>query len=399
MSKKSTPVAASIFQHLPPRVRVWLPAGAWMENDGSIIQPGERQVHLPTLDVPKRRHRNNASLTGTFGSPNQITRHWHNVRNLLRERLSRYLRLFELPSADDIRALADQVEHLTQLIDSSHQSLGRQLKSHTRERDHSATTLAQTQHRLDQAKAQATLASLVPPLAHDLGAPVGNANLAANVLRLRLQAFSAKVHQGDLRRSELEEFLSQLDQGLQIIETAGSRIAEITASLKHLSIDQASGRRRLFTLEDLVNDVLTTLHPSLRKASVQVETRLVGAPAMHSYPGFLGQILINLLQNALTHAFSERKGGKIQINADAAAPGWVQLVLSDDGVGMTPRVLQQVFTPFFTTRINEGGSGVGLAYSKRLLETRLGGSINVSSEPQRGTRFVIDIPCDAPDLI
>lgn len=326
----------------------------------------------------------------------QPVSHWYHLGRMVRERLARYLPLLDLPSASDIQALADRVERLGRHLDANQRAQARELQARTLELQQRTATLAATRAQLEQANALATLAGMVPALAHDLSAPVGNANLATNTLQLRLQDFQAKVRSGELRRSDLDAFLDQLNLGLRALETAGSHIAELTNSLKHLSIDHASGRRRNFALGELVNEVLTMLGPSLRKASVRVEKDLDDTPEMNSYPGYLEQILINLLQNALLHAFAGRSGGTIQIMTRAATPGWVRILVSDDGVGMGEKVLAHLFTPFFTTRAHDGGSGLGLAYAKYLLENRLGGSITVTSRPGQGSHFVLDLPCAAP---
>lgn len=329
-------------------------------------------------------------------SPNRLVRHWHQLERLLKERIARSLSLFAVPSKEDVLTLTRRIDKLGQIVNTSQRALTQKLKDRTVELEQNSATLQETRSRLDKANTLATLASVIPALVHDMSAPVGNSNLAAATLHAGLEDFRVKLGRGELRRSDLDDFLNQLTQGLRIIETAGVRIGELTESLKHLSIDQASGRRRSFKLEDLVNEVLTTLAPTLRKTTFIVEQEIECLRPLNSYPGALGQILINLLQNAMLHAFKGRTHGTIRIVAKSISEDRVRIELFDDGIGLSDEVRSKIFTPFFTTRPEEGGSGVGLAYSKRLLENTLGGSIAVASAPQSGTCFVVEIPVDAP---
>lgn len=329
-------------------------------------------------------------------SPNRLVRHLHQLERLLKDRIARSLNLLAVPSNEDVLTLTRRIDKLGQVVKSSQRALAQKLKDRTAELEQNWATLQETRYRLDKANALATLASVIPALVHDMCTPVGNSNLATAALQAGLEDFRVKLARGELRRSDLDDFLNQLTQGLRIIETAGVRIGELTESLKHLSIDQASGRRRSFYLADLVDEVLITLAPTLRKTTFIVEQKIEFLRPLDSYPGALGQILINLLQNAILHAFAGRTHGTIRITARPISEDRVRIEFSDDGIGLSSEVRANIFVPFFSTRSEHGGSGVGLSYSKRLLETTLGGSIAVSSTPQAGTSFVMDIPVDAP---
>ncbi|KAH2822141.1 hypothetical protein KXV85_002403, partial [Aspergillus fumigatus] len=78
------------------------------------------------------------------------------------------------------------------------------------------------------------------------------------------------------------------------------------------------------------------------------------------YPGSYGQILTNLFLNAANHAFAGGRSGSISISARPRGQDDVEIIFADNGAGMTPDVQRQAFDPFFTTRRNEGGTGLGL---------------------------------------
>ena len=116
-------------------------------------------------------------------------------------------------------------------------------------------------------------------------------------------------------------------------------------------------------------------------------------------PDKVRQVLLNLVHNAL-HAFQADRG-RVQITArkgQLAGPGGatleaLELVVEDDGPGITPDVLEKLFIPFFTTR--DQGTGLGLAISRRLVEAH-GGEVAVRSPPGRGATFTLRIPSEMP---
>ena len=106
--------------------------------------------------------------------------------------------------------------------------------------------------------------------------------------------------------------------------------------------------------------------------------------------GHFRQVLMNLLINA-AEAVSD-KGGQIQIHARRSRKGRPLLSVRDNGAGIAPEDISQIFDPFYTTK--KEGSGLGLSIVHRLLEA-CGGGVSVRSEPELGTEFLLSLPaCD-----
>jgi signal transduction histidine kinase len=170
------------------------------------------------------------------------------------------------------------------------------------------------------------------------------------------------------------------------------------ASFKQVAVDQTSEQRRPFLLDRVVSDNVAALMPSLGRIQVQVVQAIPADIRCDSFPGPLGQILTNLVQNAAVHGFDGKAEGHIQISANTHGDQ-VELVVDDDGVGMDSKVLMHVFDPFFTTRLGKGGSGLGLSVSYRIATSVLGGSLSARSEPGRGSSFTLTFPLQAPAAI
>ena len=121
--------------------------------------------------------------------------------------------------------------------------------------------------------------------------------------------------------------------------------------------------------------------------------------AMDSYPGALGRLISNLLLNAKLHAF-DPPGSVAQptlhISAQVLAADLIELTVSDNGHGMPREVQRRAFDPFFSTKLGQGGTGLGLSIVHNAATTLLGGSVQLSSQPGKGTRFTFKLPRIAP---
>jgi signal transduction histidine kinase len=144
--------------------------------------------------------------------------------------------------------------------------------------------------------------------------------------------------------------------------------------------------------------VVATLGPSIAKTRYRVELEIPEGVTLDSYPGPLGQIVMNLVNNAMLHAFQGRDHGVLTITG-TVDDDRVVLTFRDDGCGIAPENLPRIFDPFFTTRLGQGGSGLGMSIVHNLVYSVLGGSILVQSEPGCGTRFIIELPLTAPRAV
>lgn len=257
-------------------------------------------------------------------------------------------------------------------------------------------TLQRTQVELLASEKMASLGSLVAGIAHELNTPIGNSLLASTALRDRVEEFDRHVAAGALRRSELVVHLDEVRMASGLISNSLQKAAELISSFKQIAVDQTNDQRREFDLQEAVRDTIATYTPRLRRANCEVVLEIAAGLRFDSYPGSLYQILNNLMNNALNHAFADRDGGTITVHAAPAGDGMVALTFSDDGTGMTDEVLRRVFDPFFTTRMGQGGTGLGMHIVYNIVTAALGGRITVSSAPGAGTSVRMLLPRAAP---
>jgi len=256
-------------------------------------------------------------------------------------------------------------------------------------------TLRSTQDRLLQADKLAALGSLVAGVAHEINTPIGNALMAVSTLSERLRQFQQRLEQG-LRRSELDALVQHAGTATDIAERNLSRAADLVSSFKQVAVDQTSAQRRRFQLDEVVREILLTLQPQLRRTPFVVEVDVPADIWLDSYPGPLGQVLSNLIQNALLHGLAGRDQGRVRIEAQQTQESCLRLSVADDGCGIPAHLHDRVFEPFFTTRLGQGGSGLGLPIVHNLVTGVLGGRLELESNPGLGTRFLITCPLVAP---
>jgi signal transduction histidine kinase len=157
-------------------------------------------------------------------------------------------------------------------------------------------------------------------------------------------------------------------------------------------VDQTSEQRRVFDLATLVNEVVMTLKPTLKKLPVKITVDITDSIELNSYPGPLGQIITNLINNAIIHGLPGSVDDQICISAKRRGDNLVHIEIQDNGRGIPAEHLDVIFNPFFTTKLGQGGSGLGLNIAHNMTENILKGRISVHSLPERGATFSLDIP-------
>jgi signal transduction histidine kinase len=254
--------------------------------------------------------------------------------------------------------------------------------------------LAVMQQQVMDAEKLTSLGAMVAGISHELNTPLGNALIVSTTLEAQVRTFSQHAASGKLTRTAMAEFLSRAEEMARLNTQSVTRAADLVASFKQVAVDQTSEQRRSFLLNQVILDNVAALRPSMDRSPTCIDVQIPEGIACDTYPGPLGQVVTNLVQNAFLHGYEGLAQGMIKVTALIAGDG-VILEVHDDGRGMEPHVLAHVFDPFFTTHLGKGGSGLGLAVSLRISRTVLGGDLTVQSEPGKGATFVLTFPMRA----
>ncbi|WP_338844535.1 hybrid sensor histidine kinase/response regulator [Massilia sp. W12] len=258
--------------------------------------------------------------------------------------------------------------------------------------------LTRQQEMLARSEAKATIGMLVASVTHELASPLGNSAIAADMLAEQVVQVSDALENNQLRRSDLDEFVRNVCSGAELLQKNLGRAKELLMNFKQVAADQASEQRRCFDLAEVLHEVLASVAPSLRGRTQRVQADIPPGINMDSRPGALGQVLINMINNAMLHAFEGKPDGVLEIKAHCKEdePGMVELSVTDNGCGMDADTLSHLLQPFFSTKIGRGGTGLGMSIVDNLVRKALGGRWEVSSTPGQGSRFVITVPCILP---
>ena len=251
--------------------------------------------------------------------------------------------------------------------------------------------LKKTQSVLVEAEKMASLGGLVAGVAHEINTPIGVGLTAATHLKEQAHGLALKFSNGQLKKSDFQNFIDTATQSTNIVEANLNRASELIRSFKQVAVDQSSEQNRTISLLDYIEEVLKSLQPKLKQTKHTISVDGDRTIQITTNPGALSQIVTNLVMNSVIHAYGDDDAGQITISVHKDGDS-LSLTYMDDGKGMDEDVSAKIFEPFFTTKRGSGGSGLGMHILYNQVTQTLGGSIDLHSTPGKGTAFDITIP-------
>ncbi len=241
-----------------------------------------------------------------------------------------------------------------------------------------------------------SLAQLVAGVAHEVNTPLGIVNTAASIITEALDATTLEALAGN---PALGAAAADIEEAARLIQGNLARVNKLVQSFKHLSVAQVADRREECDIGQVVEEIVTLFRPQAKRARLAIE--IAKPPAGISlrwlgYPGYLAQVVLNLLSNIERYAYDE-EGGPVAITLEAPGYAAYCLTVSDRGAGIAEAELARVFEPFFTTGRERGGTGLGMAIVHNLVTSALRGSIEIESRPGEGTKVVVTVPREVPE--
>ncbi|MBI4587818.1 MAG: PAS domain S-box protein [Candidatus Rokubacteria bacterium] len=224
-----------------------------------------------------------------------------------------------------------------------------------------------------QTEKLAALGTLSAGLAHELNNPIG-------IISSRVELM--------LQEAEGHRLPAQVLEDLQVLHRHSQRVARIARGLLSFA-RQSPGDWSALDLNHVVEETLLLLEKQVTKEGITVRRSLApDLPPMEGDPNALQQVILNLLTNARDAMVS---GGEIRIETGTAPgrPGWLRLIVADDGPGIPLEHLPRIFDPFYTTKAD--GTGLGLSVSYGIVREHEG-TIDVQSQPGKGTTFILTFP-------
>lgn len=244
---------------------------------------------------------------------------------------------------------------------------------------------------LVESERMASLGGLVAGIAHDVNTPIGVSVTAASYLNERLVSLRAAFDDKTLSNKSMNAFIDEAEQASTLLLSNLNRASDLIASFKQVAVDQTSEAERLFNLNSYLHEILQSLKPTFKNTRHQVNIQCPADLEILCAPGVIAQIVTNMMINSLMHGFEHIEEGHISL-AVSRDGGHIVMEYQDDGKGMSKEALTHLFDAFYTTRRNQGGSGLGTHIVFNLVTRTLDGSIEAFSEPEKGLRYVIRFP-------
>jgi len=233
-----------------------------------------------------------------------------------------------------------------------------------------------SQRQLLMSAKQAAIGELAGGVAHEVNNPL-------QIILSRVQLMIAKNQDKE----------DKIVDGLKLVEDNVRRISKIIrALLGFASHNTANAEWAPFELSQAIQQANALVRHQLEGQLIEVEIDLPeDLPPLFGNVGELEQVFINLMLNAQN---AMPAGGSLQISARLEGEE-MEVRFKDSGEGILPEHLDRIFEPFFTTRAGEGGTGLGLAVSYRIVDTHEG-RLTVDSKPGDGATFILRLPLRPP---
>jgi len=265
------------------------------------------------------------------------------------------------------------------------------LKSSNQDLLNTLETLHQYQNQIVETEKMASLGQMVAGVAHEVNTPIGLGVTASTLMQDKLADIQAAFDEKKLTSTQLAKFMAESKENLGIIYRNLERAASLIRSFKQVAVDQSNENRRQFNMLQLMNEVLLSLRPNLKKTQHRIELECDPTLEIDSKPGPVNQILINLIMNSLIHAFEQTDHGLIKISVKVEQSRCF-VHYSDNGSGVPEHIKKRIFDPFVTTKRGEGGSGLGMHLVYNLVTQALNGKITLESSLGHGVDIMFDFP-------
>jgi signal transduction histidine kinase len=289
------------------------------------------------------------------------------------------------------QAEAEQVRLNTSLEEKVHQRT-QALKEANNELIETLEKLHQFQRQIVQNEKMASLGDMVAGVAHEVNTPIGLGVTASTMMLDRLVDLRAEFEGKTLKASALSKFIMEGEENLNIIYRNLNRAAELISSFKQVAVDQSSENNRVFAFNQLMEEILMSMRPKLKKVQHQIHIDCPQDLYIESKAGPIHQIFINLIMNSIIHGFEHIPCGEINIIIRKVAESKVRIEFTDNGKGIPEPMRQRIFDPFVTTKRGQGGSGLGMHLVYNLVTQGLNGSISLDDNGDSGVKFSILFP-------
>ncbi|ESP92704.1 MULTISPECIES: sensor histidine kinase [Pseudoalteromonas] len=249
----------------------------------------------------------------------------------------------------------------------------------------------QYQNQIVENEKMASLGQMVAGVAHEVNTPIGLGVTGSTLLRDKLADINAAFEQKTLTSKQLERFIHDGIENLDLIYRNLNRAAELISSFKKVAVSQDVEVSSEVNINKLFSAIISSMRAEIDIKNVTWQLSCPEQLTVRTKAGLLQQVFEQLLSNSLIHGFLDLKDNQISIYVEQRSQS-LEIIYTDNGVGVSNAIKKRIFDPFVTTKRGEGGSGLGMHLVYNLITQALGGTITLSDDNKKGTEFIITLP-------
>lgn len=256
--------------------------------------------------------------------------------------------------------------------------------------------LQAAQQELIQREKLASLGRMIGGIAHELNTPIGNALTVVTTMGAGTQRTKDQFDQGRLSKQELTGFIDKNMAGVELVEKSLNRASELISSFQRVALDQSREPEERFDLAHALESARAmAMHD--KPVNISISWVIDENIQLESKPGILAQVVAQLVDNAMQHAFEKDEPGLIRVQGsisghDAELGPCALIEVVDNGKGIARENQKSIYDPMFTTALHDGSVGLGLHNAYAMTIRDLKGQIEYREEKPKGSRFAIKIP-------
>ena len=251
--------------------------------------------------------------------------------------------------------------------------------------------LNKAQDRLLEAEKMSALGLLSAEVSHEINTPIGISITSTTYLADIINKLQQDINAQKLSKRTIDNFIGSAQHSIELLLNNLQRAADLITSFKQVAVDQTNDRVRLINIAKYLDEIIQSIHPKLKKTSHCVKIHCDPHIEVYTHPGAIAQIMINLIINSITHAFTNVNRGEMHIEVSMEQQRLV-VIYRDNGIGVDESQLDRLFDPFYTTQADKGGTGLGTHIIKNLVVDTLNGSIEAYSGPDEGLHYRMTLP-------